>query len=83
MAQDKKKKLELLTGIISTLAGRPVEVSVIGGKDGAGVIISIVIDGDEDETTQAARKIESLAGRKFRDGGYDLELGAYFCSISE
>jgi hypothetical protein len=80
MKADNKKMLET---IISTIAKRQVEVSVLGGKNGKGVIISIVIDGSEAETSAAAKRIANMAGLKFTDGGYDSELEAYFCGINE
>lgn len=80
MKADNKKMLET---IISTIAKRQVEVSVLGGKNGKGVIISIVIDGSEAETSAAAKRIANMAGCKFTDGGYDSELEAYFCGINE
>lgn len=80
MKADNKKIMET---IISTIAKKQVEISILGGKDGKGVIISIVIDGNEAETTAAAKRIADMAGRKFTDGGYDAELEAYFCSINE
>ena len=79
-ANNKKMMIETM---ISAIAKMPVEVAILGGKDGKGVIISIVIDGNEDETTQAAKRIEGMAGGKFDNGGYDSELEAYFCGINE
>jgi hypothetical protein len=69
--------------MISAIAKMQVEVAILGGKNGKGIIISIVIDGNEEETTAAAKRIQNMAGSKFENGGYDSELEAYFCGINE
>jgi Asp/Glu/hydantoin racemase len=74
---------KMMESTLSAIAKMQVEVTVLSGKNNRGVMISIVIDGNEEETTLAANRIAHMAGSKFEKGGYDAELEAYFCGISE
>lgn len=67
---------------ISAVAGMQVECNVLGGKDGRCILVTIIIDGDEKETTAAAGRIKNMAGALYEDGGYDSECAAYFCGIN-
>lgn len=68
---------------IAAIAGMNVETNVLAGNANRGMIITIIIDGNEAETTAAANRIAAVAGSKFENGGYDAELEAYFCGINE
>lgn len=67
---------------ISAVAGMKVECNVLSGKNGRSVLVTIIIDGDEKETTNAAQRIAKMAGALYEDGGYDAECAAYFCGIN-
>lgn len=67
---------------IAAVAGMRVECNVLGGKNGRGVMVTIIIDGTEKETTSAAQRIAQMAGSLYEDGGYDTECAAYFCGIN-
>lgn len=77
----KKELIKLMESKIAAIAKMNVEVAVLGKKDKQ-IVISIVIDGNQAETTLAADRISKLAGEKFNNGGYDAELEAYFCGIN-
>lgn len=75
---------KMLEAKISAIAKMKVEVCVLFKKnDNTGLLISIVIDGNEEDTTAAAKRISKMAGANFQVGGYDAELEAYFCGIKE
>lgn len=67
---------------LASIAGMNVECNVLGGKEGRQLMITIIIDGDEKETTEAAKRIAGMAGALYKDGGYDAECAAYFCGIN-
>lgn len=75
--------LSLMAAKIKAIAKMDVEVNVLAGNGNRGMIITIIIDGAEDETSEAAKRIAAVAGAKFDDGGYDAECECYFCGINE
>jgi hypothetical protein len=75
----KKQITKMMEAKIAAIAKMNVEVTVLGGQIN---VISIVIDGSENETKVAAENIKNMAGERFREGGYDNELEAYFCGIT-
>ena len=77
----KKELTQKMEAMIAVIAKMQVEVTVLNGINNKGMLISIVIDGAENETAQAANRIAMMAGSKFTDGGYDAECEAYFCGI--
>ena len=74
---------KMIESTLSAIAKMKVEVGVLSGKNNKGVLITIVIDGNEEETTLAANRITHMTESKFEKGGYEAELETYFCGISE
>lgn len=73
---------KMMESKIAAIAKMNVEVAVLAGHGSRESIISIVIDGAEEETTSAAKRIAQMAGERYREGGYDADIEAYFCGIN-